>query len=215
MKLAIMQPYFFPYVGYFQLMAVVDKFVFLSDVQYIRRGWVNRNRIPSRDKDFQYLTVPVAKHARESTIEQMQIAPGWIDEHLSLLRHAYGKKIESHPLIRHYSGLGRHISLNEMLCESLMWTARYLGLNCDFAYSSGISHQSGQRRILDICRHYGATSYLNLSGGKDLYDAADFGSIKLQFMPPTQYTNCFSIIDPILTEEDAIKSWLARLTPQN
>ena len=59
MKVAITQPYFFPYLGYFKLIESVDKFVFFDDVQYIRRGWVNRNKI--RVKNPLWITVPVKK----------------------------------------------------------------------------------------------------------------------------------------------------------
>ena len=61
MKLAIMQPYFFPYIGYFQLMNYVDEWVVFDDIQFIDKGWINRNRIlhPDPNKSFQYITIPL------------------------------------------------------------------------------------------------------------------------------------------------------------
>ena len=67
MRLAIMQPYLFPYVGYFQLAAAVDRFVFLDDVQYIQRGWINRNRFPM-DGEPRYFTVPVRDGGGKSNL---------------------------------------------------------------------------------------------------------------------------------------------------
>ena len=70
MKLGIMQPYLFPYIGYFQLISAVDIWVVFDDVQYIRHGWVNRNRIlsPNIQKEWQYITVPIQKFKREATV---------------------------------------------------------------------------------------------------------------------------------------------------
>lgn len=209
MKLAIMQPYFFPYIGYFELMASVDVFVFLNDVQYIRRGWVNRNRIPSRHKQFQYLTVPVATHARSASIKQIQIIPDWVDHHIAILHHSYGKKIKDHPLFDYYKTLGRFSSLDDMLCDSLIWTARHLGISCEFRHSDGISKETGKDRIVEICRYFKADEYFNLSGGKTLYSSEDFFPMKLQFMPPTEFENRFSILDPIFSDEGKVKEWLA------
>ena len=61
MKISIMQPYFFPYVGYYHLIAKTDKFIFLDNVQYIRHGWINRNRIlhPVKQNGFKYINVPI------------------------------------------------------------------------------------------------------------------------------------------------------------
>jgi WbqC-like protein family len=71
MIVSIMQPYFFPYIGYFQLAACSDIFVFHDDVQYIKGGWVNRNRI-LRDGQPRWLTLPVRKGASRLTIQQRQ-----------------------------------------------------------------------------------------------------------------------------------------------
>ena len=72
MKIAIMQPYFFPYLGYWQLMNIVDKFVIYDDVNYIKRGWINRNRILVEGKPF-YIHVPVMKASQNKIINEMEV----------------------------------------------------------------------------------------------------------------------------------------------
>ena len=78
MRLAIMQPYFLPYIGYFQLMAAVDKFVLLDDVNFINRGWINRNRIAVNDEPY-WITIPLAKASQNRLINELEIIddPSW------------------------------------------------------------------------------------------------------------------------------------------
>lgn len=73
MKVALMQPYFFPYIGYFQLIQAVDEFVIFDNAQYIRRGWMNRNRILNAQKEAVYINVPVQKAPRETKIKDIVI----------------------------------------------------------------------------------------------------------------------------------------------
>jgi WbqC-like protein family len=73
MKLAIMQPYFFPYLGYFQLIHATDRFILFDDVQYIRRGWINRNRILKPEAGNQYITMSIAEHSRDTLIKNIKI----------------------------------------------------------------------------------------------------------------------------------------------
>ena len=76
MKVAIMQPYFFPYIGYFQLIKHSDLFVLFDDVQYIRHGWVNRNRILKPDKDWQYIIAPLQNHQQSTLIKDIKVQDG-------------------------------------------------------------------------------------------------------------------------------------------
>ena len=75
MRLAIMQPYFFPYIGYFQLINAVDKWVVFDEVQYIRHGWVNRNMIlsPNIEKQWQYIIVSLQKHNQGELIKNIKV----------------------------------------------------------------------------------------------------------------------------------------------
>ncbi|MBI2472661.1 MAG: WbqC family protein [Planctomycetes bacterium] len=93
MKLAIMQPYFFPYIGYWQLIHAADCFVLSDDVQYIRHGWVNRNRILKPGGGWQYILVPLRKHGMAEPIKNIQAYPekSWKDRIIAQLVH-YTKK---------------------------------------------------------------------------------------------------------------------------
>nr|WP_315817042.1 WbqC family protein [Paraflavitalea speifideiaquila] len=76
MKIAIMQPYFFPYIGQFQLIQAVDRFILCDDVQYIRHGWINRNRILKNGDGFQYVIIPVVAHKSRESIKHIKAVEG-------------------------------------------------------------------------------------------------------------------------------------------
>lgn len=190
MKLAIMQPYFFPYIGYFQLIAASDVFVLHDDVQYIKGGWINRNRILFGGKD-RLITLPVKKDAYDLPIN----ARCYVDDRqlrkdiLNLLKQAYAKTPcfrEVFPLIesllmfedmnvaRYNENLIRHI------CE-------FIGIGSRIINSSGMEkddHLVGELRVLEICSKLGATEYTNPIGGTQLYHRKAFEErgIKLHFL---------------------------------
>jgi hypothetical protein len=176
MRVAIMQPYFFPYVGYFELIAGVDRFVLLDDVQYIRRGWVNRNRIRSFQdtRGWQYLTIPVEHAPRDTPINRIRVDradPDWPARHQRTLAHVYGRTILEHPLYAAFTRAAerRTPSLVEVLHQFLRDTCRHLGIETPFETSEqfGVT-ASGEDRILDLCEAVGATVYVNLPGGRTL-----------------------------------------------
>lgn len=174
MKIAVMQPYFFPYMGYIELMSKVDVFVVFDDVQYIRRGWINRNRILINN-EWIYFTIPVNKAAQKDAINTITTLPGWTDKHLKTFEHVYGKKIKKTPLYEFYGRLKTKQKLLEILLESLQFVAGYYKIKCHFKLSSHMpSTLKRQDRILDICHILGAKEYWNLPGGKNLYDPAEF-----------------------------------------
>ena len=89
MVLGIMQPYFFPYLGYFDLINRCDKWIVFDTPQYIRHGWINRNRILHPQQGWQYIIVPVKKHKRDTPINQIEIVPPalWSPRILGQLMH--------------------------------------------------------------------------------------------------------------------------------
>lgn len=103
MRIAVQQPYFYPYLGYFKLISSVDKFVFFNDVQYIRRGWINRNRINVDN----YLTVPILKTKRSEIINNIKIdySTHWHYKHCRTLETKYGKKCLEHPIYLFYKNI--------------------------------------------------------------------------------------------------------------
>ena len=203
MKVAIMQPYFFPYGGYFQLMKSVDKFIFLDDVQYVRRGWINRNKISDPSKKSQInLTVPVKKSTQNTLILNMKICDGWVEKHLKTFKHVYGKTVISHSLYKFYSSFNDFDSLNELLIASLTWTANYLKIKNDFMTSSEINCDGrGQDKIINLCKAVNGTEYCNLPGGINLYNSDFFekNGLKLNFID-TSYHERISILETIFHE---------------
>lgn len=194
-----MQPYYYPYIGYFELIKSVDKFVFLNNVQYIRRGWVNRNRI-RWNNTWKYLTVPIVKCSRSTLIENIKISGDeWKRDHLISIIYSYNNVI-NHPIVQHLASLTTN-SLCELLMDTLQHTAQFLGLKTEFLDSRNYpSDRRKQYLLIDICKQLGATTYVNAPGGVSLYDPADFEQekIKLEFLPPTKHENKFSILDLLL-----------------
>ncbi len=189
---AIMQPYFFPYIGYFQLMRQVDCFVFYDDVNYIKRGWVNRNRILLNGQAA-WLTLPVARASQNRLIseshyllDQASVASVLGKIRSAYLKAPYYQEVESliSPLFA--SAPTRVSEFNALHLQAL---ARALGLPCEFRFSSRIEHDrsaGGQQRILEICQRLGAGRYVNPVGGQHLYDAGLFAAagIELSFFEP-------------------------------
>ena len=204
MKVAITQPYFFPYLGYFKLIESVDKFVFFDDVQYIRRGWVNRNKI--RVKNPLWITVPVKKTNRETPINKIQIDDDWdkvVSTHLKTFETTYGKKAKQNNFYDFYKSLCLDKSLNEMLCKSIKWVSQKLRIKTEFLSSSEFgSNLKSQDRIIDICKKLGATQYFNLPGGVHLYDHKSFqeNNLSLHFVDTNQYSK-ISVIESIFNED--------------
>ncbi len=205
-----MQPYFFPYVGYFELIQKADIFVFLSNVQYINRGWVNRNRIRSNDKNFHYLTVPILKCSQKTLIKDVIISydHNWHQKHLSTLLFTYGKKIKDNVIYEKYKNYiinKKNNNLNYLNQFTVKICCEYLGINTQFKESCFFENSDNPtKRILKICSQFNTTEYINANNGSDLYSQESFENIKLTFMPPTHHLNKFSILDLCLG--DNVKS---------
>ncbi len=215
MKLAIMQPYFFPYIGYFQLINSVDKFVFYDDVNYIKSGWINRNRLFLAD-DVRYITVPVEGASSFKKINATQIKKDdkWMVKIIDLIKNNYSDA----PFYAPVCGLiestlySNSENLSALAKFSIMNTANYIGVNTEFVLSSVVyknQEKTGVDRVIDICIIEKSTEYWNLPGGRDLYNAELFGAhdIGLRFVdvliePYQQKNNKFypglSIIDVLM-----------------
>lgn len=212
---AIMQPYFFPYIGYFQLMRAVDVFVIYDNVQYMKGSWINRNRILSRGQPA-WITLPVKRANLSLNINQRNYCLG--QENTVLIK---SKLRES------YSRAPFFDSVFPMVCELLDYPdtnvakfnahllrtlASWMELDCDFQMSSNIDAEpafKGQNRVIDICTRLSAGRYVNAIGGIELYDAATFSAsgIELNFLcsnpaPYAQFENShvpsLSIIDVLM-----------------
>lgn len=192
MKVAIMQPYFLPYIGYYQLVAAVDRFVILDDVKYIKQGWINRNTI-TLDGRPHWMTIPLCSASSNALIRALMIAPdnGWKKKLKRMVEQAYRKApvAEGTTLLFHEMIDSADGNLSDFLRVTLAETCRRLGLDTQIIPTSVIyenGEAKGQARVIQICKKLGAKTYINLSGGRKLYRSEDFQSegISLRFIEP-------------------------------
>lgn len=193
--MAIMQPYFFPYLGQFQLIHVVDRFILCDDVQYIRHGWINRNRILKPGDGCQYIIVPVSKHKSHEVIRNIRTAEGcnWKQTILRQLEY-YRKKAPYYQQVSqliHDCLLPEETNITRLNSRCLQAVCNYIGIQYDIAISSELDldyanvHVTGDW-ALRICEQLGATAYFNPPGGMALYKRDTFGrsNIDLHFVKP-------------------------------
>lgn len=193
MKLAIMQPYFFPYIGYFQLMAAVDVFVVYDDVQYIKNGWINRNQILLNNRAA-WITLPVERGHLQDNINQRHFVSykTACAKIMNQLDTAYRKAPCFCEVIRLIESL---LALEEdnvagTLQRQLEKLSRYLGVPTKFMASTDLKEPenrlAGQARVIEICRLMKASEYYNSIGGIPLYDPSVFAQsgITLRFLQP-------------------------------
>lgn len=215
MTLAIMQPYLFPYIGYFQLLNAVDKFVIYDDVAFINRGWINRNCILNNGQS-QLFTVPLKDASQNKLIYEISLDPDqkWRDKLLKTIQQNYKKAphfAAVFPLAeRIFQQSERNVST--YIYQSLRLICEYLSIDTPLVETSRIynnAHLKAQERILDICLQEKADHYINPTGGRELYDKELFAEngIKLNFIranevPYPQFGNAFvpwlSIIDVMM-----------------
>jgi hypothetical protein len=185
---AIMQPYFFPYIGYFQLMRAVDVFILYDDAKHIEHGWVNRNRILIQDKPV-WVTMPVKREDHMLPINRRSylLADG-VEPIKRKLRAAYPKRnmVSEFQVINELLDFA-DTNVARFNANLLQKLARWLGLDCEFMLSShiaGIGHLKGQARVIELCRRTGVTRYINPIGGAALYEEASFNAagVDLQFL---------------------------------
>ena len=195
MRVGIIQPYTFPYIGYFQLINYVDKWVIFDDTQYLSKGWINRNRIlhPNVKKEWQYFTVPVKKHSRKSRIKDVEINDDleWRDEFLGKLT-SYKKKAPFYAETVEF--IGDCISfkcpaLFEWVVYTLKSTCNYLGVPFNYSIFSqmeintdNIKH-AGQW-ALEIADAMDVTEYVNPPSGYSIFNENEFlaRNIELRFL---------------------------------
>jgi hypothetical protein len=214
MKLAIMQPYFFPYLGYWQLIHAVDRFVIYDDVNYIKSGWINRNRILINGIAT-YITVPLYQSSSYKRIcdTQLQTLINWSDKLLKKIDNTYKKApyfTDTFPVIEKII-LYKTDNLADFLANQLIELSKLMNLSTEIVLTSriyGNQQLSGQERVIDICRQEQTDIYLNAIGGQTLYDSKTFSEagIKLQFieMKPVTYSQKSTEFVPYLSIIDVL-----------
>ena len=198
MKLGIMQPYLFPYLGYFQLMHAVDRFVVGDDVVFIKQGWINRNRLLI-NRGPAYFTVPVKRHAADTLIKDVEIddhGTRWRARILKTIENFYRRAPSFHavyPVVERVI-TGPFTKIGDMARASLCEVRAYLAIPTTIveSWSSyGNAHLKAQDRVIDTCRAERATDYVNAPGGRALYSADAFlaHGMRLHFVcsEPAEY----------------------------
>jgi hypothetical protein len=209
-------------LGYFQLIAAVDRFIAWDDVQYIQRGWVNRNRILLNGEP-SYITLAIEKAAQTAHINERYIADGaaTAKKILGQLHSAYRKAPfyeETRALVVDILGRQEN-NLGHFLFDSLQVVCKHLAINTELLLSSSLQKNdagfAGSDRIIAICESQGASTYINAIGGRALYHAEDFAAknIDLRFieMHPITYAQggaefvpYLSIIDVLMFNERSV-----------
>jgi len=186
-RVAIMQPYLFPYPGYYQLAAHVDTFVFLDDVNYIKGGYINRNSYRGRDGEAVRFTLPVSSVSSFRPINEHLFANDdrHADKLLKGLAQAYGSAAFAPEIMPLVEGVIRQTDRNvaRLAARSVTACLDYLGVARPFRFASEIAPPGalrGQDRVIDLCHRLGATEYINSIGGVDLYSRDAFAAAGLQ-----------------------------------
>lgn len=215
MKIAIMQPYFLPYIGYWQLMNLVDTYVVFDDVNYINRGWINRNRILVNGMPH-FINLPIVKASQNKLIKDLCVNTDsmWREKNMRMIELAYGRTIYCRnvlPMIQRIMYCQEE-DLVGFLTYAMKEICEYLDIETKRILSSDMKKDNslkGQYRVLDICKKLSADEYINAIGGRELYNEDLFleNRIKLNFLQTNQiqyeqFKNSFcanlSIIDVIM-----------------
>ena len=180
MKIAIMQPYFFPYIGYWQLINAVDRYVIYDDVNFIKKGWINRNNILINGQP-KLINLQISKASQNKLINEIELLGNekYNVKLLKTIKASYKKAPyyeEVFPLIKNIIEQDEK-NLAKFLAESIVEISKYLGIKTKFVMSSDIEKNNslrGQDKIIEICKILGADEYINAIGGQKLYSYSDF-----------------------------------------
>jgi hypothetical protein len=191
MKLAVMQPYFFPYIGYFQLINAADEFVVYDAIEYTKKGWINRNRILTNGTDA-YISLALMKASDSLFVNDRQLADTWPSERKKILNRiteTYRRAPEFqavYPKIEAWLETSER-NLFKFLYELLMKLLDLLEIETRVHISSGIGFDNslkGEEKVLAIAGALGAAEYINPIGGQALYSRDTFleNGIRLRFL---------------------------------
>ena len=180
-RIAIMQPYFFPYIGYFQLINSVDEFVIYDNIQYTKKGWINRNRILCNKSD-KLITLPLKKDSDFKDVFERKLSDTWIDDRnkiLNLIKTSYRKAPFFNDVfeICQKCLLYDDQNLFNFIFNSIKIINEYLEIKTKMILSSSVNidHSlKSKNKVIAICKEMNATTYINAIGGVDIYDKDEF-----------------------------------------
>lgn len=222
---AVMQPYFLPYIGYFQLIASCDLFVLYDNIKYTKKGWINRNRMLRDGQDVMF-SLPLQQGADHLNVDQraLAVAPDphkWLAQLKGAYRHAPGYA-QTLPLLEQIAH-SPEVNLFRFLHQALLACCAHLGIRTPIRISStvGIDHSlKGQDKVLALCQALGAGTYVNAIGGLELYSPPAFAQhgIALRFIRsrPLSYPQFgapfvpwLSIVDVLMFNPlDTVRDWV-------
>lgn len=208
MKLAIMQPYIFPYIGYFQLIASVDLFIVYDNIKYTKKGWINRNRILQNGKDVMF-SLPLKSDSDYLDVRARELAADFNrDKLLNQFRGAYRRApyfAQTFPLVEQIVQY-EDANLFGFLHHSIVKSCGHLGIATEIRISSAviIDHElKNQDKVLALCEASGASVYVNAGGGSELYSKEEFQEkgIDLKFIrsKPLEYAQFGNTFVPWLS----------------
>jgi hypothetical protein len=192
-RVAVMQPYLFSYIGYFQLISACDVFVYYDDVTFIKGGWINRNRILLNGEPHRF-SVPLSGASSNALIKDVRLAPGgrWTQDFSATLRQAYRRaphfdRIQQ--LVESVLNAG-HTHIADLAIASIQAVCDYLDLpvlahrSSSFAPDTRALDRSD--RLIAMTRRAGGQTYINPAGGSALYRSSHFADngVRLQFLEP-------------------------------
>lgn len=213
MKIAIMQPYFLPYIGYWQLIAAVDIFVVYDNIKYTKRGWINRNRLLSNGVATGF-SLPIRKDSDFLDVNRRYLADSFDREDLlNRFLEAYRKAPEFSTVFPLLEGFIRNPSANlfEYIVNSIREISGFLAIKTPLVVSSEINCDHSLKsvgRVQSICKTLGANTYINPVGGMELYSKEDFArnGIDLKFLKalPFEYEQSGNAFVPWLSILDVL-----------
>lgn len=202
MRLGIMQPYFLPYLGYFQLMTSTDRFVYYDDVAYIKQGWINRNNMLLNGQSHLF-TLELKGASSFKKINDIEVGGNRMKLlktfQQAYIKYPYFKDVEP-LLVRIFEC--KLTNLFNYILETHLDIFHYLSIDVNYLVSSAINKDDnlkGKDKVIDICKNLGATSYVNAIGGQHLYSKDDFRkeNIELYFLKSGNIPR-LSIIDVMM-----------------
>lgn len=217
MRLGIMQPYFFPYLGYFALIKHTDQWIVFDTPQFIRHGWIERNRILKPGEGWQYIMVPLEKHSRDTAIKDIKIKQSidWRRKILAQLEH-YKRKAPYYSIVINLIKESIHFktdSIVELDINILKAVCNYLNIN--FCYKVFSTSDIKTNKVnapdewaLEISKALGATEYYNPPGGEEFFDKGKYkkSKIELKFLKlnSQEYIQQSNIFEPGLSIIDVM-----------
>lgn len=208
-----MQPYFLPYIGYFQLLASVDQFIVYDNIKYTKKGWINRNRMLLNGRDAMF-SLPLKKGSDLLDVVERELAADFDrTKLLNQFKGAYGRAAQfesTYPILERIV-LHEEANLFRYIHHSIVQLCEHLSIDTDIRISSEmhIDHElKSQDKVLALCKAAGADTYINTIGGIELYAKADFRiqGIDLQFIKtkPFEYAQFGDAFVPWLSILDVL-----------